>query len=179
MPNFIHSLDATSVHEITEFLHKLKIEEIKKEVKNEQEKEGQRLDPYDKKLIGRNKTTKIGEEYLIKNYTYDSNKCLNKNNTLFEINFIVEEIDDLIEMAAFKKTKNIPLYTIHDCFATTPNNMELIKENITLLFSKMYFSTPYIEILHISLLKQILKHETIFGYPLEFIKEERRGELQQ
>ena len=29
-------------------------------------------------------------------------------------------------MDAFKN--NIPLYTIHDCFATIPNNMELIKK---------------------------------------------------
>jgi len=68
--------------------------------------------------------------------------------------------------------KNIPLYTIHDCFATTPNNMKLIKENVTRLFSDMYFSIPYIKIIHISLLKLLLSKEEIFRYPIEFIREE-------
>jgi DNA-dependent RNA polymerase len=170
MPNFIHSLDAASVHEITELLHKLKIEEIKKEVQKKQKEMRQEHFGYMVRM-GKEEQKRIEEEYLINNYTYDSNKSFNEDKTLFDINFFDKEIDDFIEMAAFKK--NIPLYTIHDCFATTPYNMGLMKENITLLFSKMYFSTPYIETLHISLLKQILKHENIFGYPLEFITEEK------
>jgi len=71
-----------------------------------------------------------------------------------------------------KKIKNIPLYTIHDCFATAPNNMRLIKENVTRLLSDMYFSMPYIQIIHISLLKLLLSKEEVFIYPIEFIKEE-------
>ena len=31
MPNFIHSLDATNIHELTNFLHNLKINEIKED----------------------------------------------------------------------------------------------------------------------------------------------------
>lgn len=177
MPNFIHSLDATSVHEITEFIHNLKIEQIKKEVKEVQEQElrGRISEShYPKEIFLQKKKQiekEIGEEYLIKKYTFDSSKHgYVKDKLLFDFAFIREELDDLIKMAAF--FKSLPIYTIHDCFATTPNNMELVKKNITLLFAEMYFVTPYIYILHINLLKQILRHENIFGYPLEFIKEE-------
>jgi len=50
--------------------------------------------------------------------------------------------------------------------------MKLIKENVTRLFSDMYFSIPYIKIIHISLLKLLLSKEEIFRYPIEFIREE-------
>ena len=79
-----------------------------------------------------------------------------------------------MKISAFKNI--IPLYTIHDCFATTPNNMELIKNNVTLLFSERYFSEPYIKILHF-ILKQILSYEDIFGYTLEYIKNKKNDKL--
>lgn len=34
-----------------------------------------------------------------------------------------------------------PLYTIHDCFATTPNNMEFIEHCVKDAFIKIYFSS--------------------------------------
>jgi DNA-directed RNA polymerase len=34
-----------------------------------------------------------------------------------------------------------PLYTIQDCFATTPNNMEFIEHCVKDAFIKIYFSS--------------------------------------
>ena len=116
-------------------------------------------------------SSELKREYLLEKYTFDPDNPLSfrdKDNTFFDISLLTDF--DLITIGAFKN--NIPLYTIHDCFATTPNNMELIKNNVTLLFSEMYFSTPYLKILHISLLKQILSYEDIFGYPLEIIRKD-------
>ena len=165
MPNFIHSLDACNIHEITNFLHRLKIDEINDEIKNEL---GGKISHYGDSL---NSKLKLEQEYLTEKYTYnpyEQNDNINKDNTFLDIS-LVRDVD-LIKIGAFKK--NIPLYTIHDCFATTPNNMELIKNYVTLLFSKMYFSTPYIRILHLSLLEQIMSSDDIYGYPLEFIRAE-------
>jgi hypothetical protein len=169
MPNFIHSLDANNIHELTDFLHNLKIKEIKKELEEEIILSGG--DYYRTEEDRQEEKEQQEQEYLIKKYTYDSNSNnrVNKDNTLFDISFVFKDkVEDLIKMGAFKN--NIPLYTIHDCFATTAKNMEFIKKNITLLFSEMYFSTPYIHILHIGLLKEILKKEKIFGYPLELVE---------
>jgi hypothetical protein len=161
MPNFIHSLDASNIHELTNFLHNLKIDEIKKELE-----EVERIkNRYDNNLENK---LKLEEDYLFENYTNESEQ---KDNTFFDINLIKGV--DLKKIGAFKN--NIPLYTIHDCFATTPNYMELIKHNVISLFSDMYFSTPYIQTLHISLLKQILSSEDIFGYPLEIIRGESKS----
>lgn len=144
MPNFIHSLDASNLHDLTHFLHNLKIDEIKKELEGVLKK----IYIYREDLYNK---LKLEEEYLIENYTYNSAK--QKDNTNFDIDLVKGGVD-LIKIGAFKN--NIPLYTIHDCFAKTPNYMELIKENVTSLLSDMYFSKPYIQTLHISLLKQIL-----------------------
>lgn len=182
MPNFIHSLDACSVHEITNFLHNLIIDETTEDLIMDTRKNERHWDSKNK------------EDYLFDKFTYDQNdlndpnkvcdyspfghlkqpSCCGqgqKDNTFFDKD-LVEGID-LIKVGAFKN--NIPLYTIHDCFATTPNNMELIKSNVTLLFSEMYFSTPYIKILHLSLLKQILSYDDIFGYPIEIITDKHRN----
>jgi hypothetical protein len=168
MPNFIHSLDASNIHEITNYLYNLNIDKIKEDLKIEvSERSG---------IINENLYQRLKLEYLLENYTYNKNiplDCSNKDNTFFDLDLINHL--DIIKISAFKN--NIPLYTIHDCFATTPNNMELIKNNVTLLFSEMYFSEPYIKILHISLLKQILSYEDIFGYPLEFITDKKNDNL--
>ena len=165
MPNFIHSLDASNIHEITNYLYNLNIDRVKEELKRYvPDKYG---DMYEKNKEEKNKKFRL--EHLIEYYTYDNNRIWemnDKNNTFFDIDLINHL--DIMKISAFKDS--IPLYTIHDCFATTPNNMELIKNNVTLLFSEMYFSEPYIRILHISLLKQILSYEDIFGYPLEYIR---------
>jgi len=38
-----------------------------------------------------------------------------------------------------EKLKDIPLYTIHDCFASTPNNMEVIEKMVKFAFIEIYF----------------------------------------
>jgi uncharacterized protein YggT (Ycf19 family) len=162
MPNFIHSLDASNIHELTNFLHKLNIAEIQKELERET------------KYTSEMDLTTERIDYLIKNYTIDWNNSTDrivKDNTFSDLSVIWE--GDLITVGALKKI--VPLYTIHDCFATTPNNMALIKNNVTRLFSEMYFSTSYIKILHISLLKRLLEKEKVYCYPIEFIKDETRS----
>jgi len=168
MPNFIHSLDASNIHEITNYLYNLNIDKIKEELKIEV------VERYGDESGSNIQMQRLKLEYLLENYTYDNDNIMDykdKDNTFFDLHLINHL--DVIKISAFKE--NIPLYTIHDCFATTPNNMELIKNNVTLLFSEMYFSEPYIKILHISLLKQILSYKDIFGYPLEYITNKKNG----
>lgn len=51
---------------------------------------------------------------------------------------------------------NQPLYTIHDCFATTANNMEFIENNVKNAFIKIYFSNGnYLEKMHNHIIDQI------------------------
>lgn len=50
----------------------------------------------------------------------------------------------------------IPLYTIHDCFATTPNKMALLNSIILSSFVEQYFNKNYIESLHVNLVAQIV-----------------------
>lgn len=57
-----------------------------------------------------------------------------------------------------------PLYTIHDCFATTANNMEDIERKVKASFIEIYFNNEnYLEKMHISIIDQIksFKHEII------------------
>ena len=59
MPNFIHSLDATNIHEITNYLYNLSIDEIEEEFKKENDGKG---------IIGEDLYKKIKEEYIVDNY---------------------------------------------------------------------------------------------------------------
>jgi hypothetical protein len=110
MPNFIHSLDASSIHELTNFIHNLKIGEIQNELEEL------------KKRATLGGSLEGVETYLIEKYTYNSDEPednLKKDNTYMDSTLVKNH--ELIKVAAFNQ--NIPLYTIHDCFATTPNNM--------------------------------------------------------
>jgi len=40
---------------------------------------------------------------------------------------------------------NFPIYTIHDCFASTPNNMASLERLIKLTFLTIYFEGKYLE----------------------------------
>jgi DNA-directed RNA polymerase len=54
------------------------------------------------------------------------------------------------------KLANKPLYTIHDCFATTANHMEDLENDIKKAFIEIYFSNGnYLEKMHNSLIDQI------------------------
>jgi DNA-directed RNA polymerase len=51
---------------------------------------------------------------------------------------------------------NEPLYTIHDCFATTANNMGNLEDKVKSAFINIYFTSGnYLEKLHISIIDQI------------------------
>ena len=51
---------------------------------------------------------------------------------------------------------NLSLYTIHDCFATTPNNMEIMERNVKAAFIDIYFKDQsYIEKMHNHIIDQI------------------------
>jgi DNA-directed RNA polymerase len=59
------------------------------------------------------------------------------------------------------KNKNIELYTIHDCFATTANNMENIENEIKISFIEIYFKDKnYLEKMHENILDQIRSYKT-------------------
>ena len=51
---------------------------------------------------------------------------------------------------------NLDLITIHDCFATTPNNMEIMERNVKAAFIDIYFKDQsYIEKMHNHIIDQI------------------------
>jgi DNA-directed RNA polymerase len=89
------------------------------------------------------------------------------NKTAFMPNFIHSLdsaniyllINDLIDNKI-----NINLFTIHDCFASTPESMELVNIQVRLAFSKMYFDQDYLKVLHKSFLSQIQNKTQIFKY---------------
>jgi DNA-directed RNA polymerase len=55
-----------------------------------------------------------------------------------------------------KNLKDIPLYTIHDCFASTANNMEIIENKVKITFIEIYFAdSNYLEKMHKNLIDQI------------------------
>lgn len=134
MPNFIHSLDATNIHELTDSIHKLKINEINKEIEEVIIRNGYNITYKD--------ILEDVKPYLINKYTSRSSYNLPKDNTIFDSELVKK--NDLIKICAFNQ--NIPLYTIHDCFATTPNHMEFIKSKVI----SLCFSTLICISLHLS-----------------------------
>ena len=62
----------------------------------------------------------------------------------------------------YNKLTGQPLYTIHDCFATTANNMEFIEHYVKDAFIKIYFSNGnYLEKMHYSIIEQINSYSPI------------------
>ncbi len=52
--------------------------------------------------------------------------------------------------------KNEPLYTIHDCFASTPNNMNKMENRVKNVIIKIYFKdSNYLEKMHNNFIEQI------------------------
>ena len=59
-----------------------------------------------------------------------------------------------------------PLYTIHDCFATTANNMSALENQVKSAFISIYFSEGnYLEKMHNSMIQQINSYVPIWGLP--------------
>ena len=74
------------------------------------------------------------------------------------------------------KLDNTPLYTIHDCFATTPNNMSFkhMEELIKLSFIEIYFKDrSYIENmdmnLHLQLNSYIPRENIIYNKDEKYV----------
>lgn len=51
--------------------------------------------------------------------------------------------------------QSFPLYTIHDCFASLPNNMGELEDRIKTAFIKMYLEKPYLLQLEEFILKDL------------------------
>lgn len=67
-----------------------------------------------------------------------------------------------IQLFINKMEKPIPFYTIHDCFASLPNNMRLLEYKIKEAFIEIYFKDiNYVVLLHQQLIKQIKSAATI------------------
>jgi DNA-directed RNA polymerase len=81
------------------------------------------------------------------------------NKIAFMPNFIHSmdsaNIQLLIKNFIEKKKETINLFTVHDCFSTTPNYMVDLNKEVRLAFIMMYFDTDYIKKVHISFLRQI------------------------
>jgi DNA-directed RNA polymerase len=56
----------------------------------------------------------------------------------------------------------INLFTIHDCFATTPNYMNIVNFKVKLAFIKLYFNNLYIEQMYRSFIDQIESRTNIY-----------------
>jgi hypothetical protein len=78
---------------------------------------------------------------------------LNNKNSLNLHSYYLE--DNLLKDSYLQNltlfVDNIPFYSrsaLHDCFATTCQNMSLLKGTVNSMFTKMYFNVPYIKNLH-------------------------------
>lgn len=72
---------------------------------------------------------------------------------------------------------NINLFTIHDCFASTPNTMKLLNIEVRKAFSMMYFDLDYIKSMHEDFIVQINNYKNIYrespddkNKPLPFLR---------
>ena len=60
------------------------------------------------------------------------------------------------------KNEFINLFTIHDCFASTPETMRLLNFEVRKAFAMMYFDQNYIYTMHRNFLNQIISQTTIY-----------------
>lgn len=91
--------------------------------------------------------------------------------TGFIPNFIhsldASNIHILINILNSNNLSNIPLYTRHDCFATTPNQMENLNSLILMAFIELYFNQNYL----VKLYNNIIDQLTSYGYKIKVINE--------
>lgn len=90
------------------------------------------------------------------------------NKQSFMPNFIHSMDAANIQLLVNKLLKNydytkINLFTIHDCFATTPNFMSIINQEVKLTFIELYFNCNYIASMHDNFIKQIESFTEIFN----------------
>ena len=61
-----------------------------------------------------------------------------------------------------KKISNMPIYTIHDCFASLPNNMNILEILVKQAFIEIYFKDGnYLKTMHDHILKQIYSYTDV------------------
>jgi len=57
---------------------------------------------------------------------------------------------------------SINLYTIHDCFASTPNFMKTLNNEVKLSFIDLYLNFDYLDSMHNNILSQINSYTTVY-----------------
>ena len=63
------------------------------------------------------------------------------------IHILIEKLNNL--------KLDIPIYTVHDCFASTPKNMNLVNNLVKDAFADIYFKKNYLLKMHENLIDQI------------------------
>src|SRR5882724_1161915 len=68
----------------------------------------------------------------------------------------------LVKRLRAKNDKIFNLYTIHDCFATTPDFMNTLNNEVKLAFIEIYLNFDYLEIMHNNIISQVKSFTTIY-----------------
>jgi len=71
-------------------------------------------------------------------------------------------IQFLVKRLKAKNDKIFNLYTIHDCFATTPDFMNTLNNEVKLAFIELYLNFDYLEIMHNNIISQVKSFTTIY-----------------
>jgi DNA-directed RNA polymerase len=79
------------------------------------------------------------------------------------IHILIQKILKNKNICDMNKEKYINLYTIHDCFASTADTMNIIERLVRESFAELYFADKtYINIMHENFLIQIKSYTNIF-----------------
>ena len=75
--------------------------------------------------------------------------------------FLILKKSNLINLF-IKNLRNMPIYTIHDCFASLPNNMNILEILVKQAFIEIYFKDGnYLKTMHDHILKQIYSYTDV------------------
>ena len=103
------------------------------------------------------------------------------NEIAFMPNFIHSMDSANIQLLVLNliKSKNyINLFTIHDCFATTPDTMKLLNAEVRKAFAMMYFDQDYIEKLHKDFLNQINQRNLLWVVDREVFEKNKNNKAE-
>ena len=179
MPNFIHSLDASNVHEVPYYIENILSKTIIKDIdyykehndslipKDIRYKEDKYSLIYKEMMDINDGFTKWSKDDVLKTINKELKitdiKKTDKHNRLY-YNYDLEEYFEEIgtNLITLNHSDLYPLYTIHDCFATTTSRMNDLKGIVNTIFASMYFDKPYLLDLHNSLLIQLSSYTQIY-----------------